>query len=94
MNQHAVTASETETAVRRLEQGFAIVGLTDHWDLSICLWHAMFFGKEEEEEDDDDDQFPVIYRDKFKKYTSGPDTFFQRKGSGLVCHSFHTRPGR
>lgn len=39
----AVTTEETELAISRLK-GFAFIGLTDYWDLSICLWHAMFGG--------------------------------------------------
>ena len=34
----------TELALRRLETEFAFVGLTNHWALSICLFHAMFGG--------------------------------------------------
>lgn len=29
-------------AVQRLREGFAFVGLTDKWRLSICLFHAMY----------------------------------------------------
>jgi len=39
----AVTPEELEEAKRRLE-GFVFVGLTEEWNLSICLWHAMFGG--------------------------------------------------
>jgi hypothetical protein len=31
-------------AERRLRTGLAFVGITEHWDLSICLFHAMFGG--------------------------------------------------
>ena len=34
----------TELALRRLETEFAFIGLTNHWALSICLFHAMFGG--------------------------------------------------
>jgi len=33
-----------ETATRRVDEGFAFVGLTDEWALSVCLFHAMFGG--------------------------------------------------
>ena len=37
------SSSDVKEASARLEKvGF--VGLTDQWDLSICLWHAMFGG--------------------------------------------------
>lgn len=39
----AASSLETQLAIQRLE-GFAFIGITDHWDLSICLWHAMFGG--------------------------------------------------
>mmetsp|Transcript_16189 Transcript_16189/g.47235 ORF Transcript_16189/g.47235 Transcript_16189/m.47235 type:complete len:329 (+) Transcript_16189:64-1050(+) len=32
------------TALRRLHEEFAFVGLTEEWDLSVCLFHAMFGG--------------------------------------------------
>jgi len=35
---------DTRTALARLD-GFKFVGLTEHWDLSICLFHAMFGGE-------------------------------------------------
>lgn len=35
---------EVQTAIARLE-GFAFVGITDEFDRSICLWHAMFGGQ-------------------------------------------------
>ena len=31
-------------AERRLRTGLAFIGLTEYWDLSICLFHAMFGG--------------------------------------------------
>ena len=31
-------------ALKRLEEGFAFVGLTDAWPLSVCLFHAMHGG--------------------------------------------------
>lgn len=34
-----------QLAIRRLETGFAFVGITEHWDLSVCLFRAMFGGE-------------------------------------------------
>lgn len=39
-----VTAAMTEKAVARLEN-VAFVGLTEEWNDSICLFHAMFGGE-------------------------------------------------
>lgn len=38
------TEEQDALAVQRLREGVAFVGLTDDWDLSICLFHAMFGG--------------------------------------------------
>jgi len=35
---------ETALALTRLHQGIAFVGITDSWDLSMCLFHAKFGG--------------------------------------------------
>lgn len=35
---------EVDLAKLRLREGFAFVGITDEWDLSICLFHKMFGG--------------------------------------------------
>jgi len=40
-----VTAAETQLAVSRVEEAFKYIGITDQWDLSMCLLHAMFGGK-------------------------------------------------
>jgi hypothetical protein len=39
------TPEDVTLAINRLRQGFAFVGITDHWDLSICLFRAMFGGE-------------------------------------------------
>lgn len=39
------TKDMLDNAKRRLEEGFAFVGITDNWELSVCLFHAMFGGK-------------------------------------------------
>ena len=38
-----VKPKELDAALEIL-RGFAFIGLTDEWELSICLWHAMFGG--------------------------------------------------
>lgn len=35
---------EVDLAIHRLRTDIAFVGITDEWDLSICLFHAMFGG--------------------------------------------------
>merc|ERR1719401_1007916 len=39
------TSEDVNLARRRLEQGFAFVGITEQWDLSVCLFRAMFGGQ-------------------------------------------------
>jgi hypothetical protein len=39
------TTEDVSLAINRLRQGFAFVGITDHWDLSVCLFRAMFGGE-------------------------------------------------
>jgi len=39
-----VTPQMLTTAVSRIQDDFAFVGLTGEWALSVCLWHAMFEG--------------------------------------------------
>lgn len=38
------TLEDMHLATRRLEHGFVFVGISDQWDLSICLFRAMFGG--------------------------------------------------
>lgn len=38
------TDEEVNVAIERLRNGFAFVGLTEEWNLSMCLWHAMIGG--------------------------------------------------
>jgi hypothetical protein len=40
-----VTAEKIAFAKQRLREGFIFVGLTDQWDLSMCLLHAMMGGR-------------------------------------------------
>ncbi|CAK0871575.1 unnamed protein product [Prorocentrum cordatum] len=39
-----VTDADVDLAIERLDTGFAFVGITEEWPLSVCLFHAMFGG--------------------------------------------------
>ena len=39
-----MTRADAEEAARRVREGFSFVGITEDWDLSICLLHKMFGG--------------------------------------------------
>ncbi|CAK9067181.1 unnamed protein product [Durusdinium trenchii] len=72
----SATEKDVEKAIQRL-QGFAFVGLTDHFDLSVCLFHAMFGGE----------CLPVefvnmrksIYSKDFTKYLNGYEDPFDAR---------------
>merc|ERR1712232_914309 len=38
------TLQQTKLAITLLDSQFIFVGLTEHWSLSVCLFHAMFGG--------------------------------------------------
>ena len=40
-----VPADAVERAIDRLDSTFAFVGLTEHWNMSVCLFHAQFGGR-------------------------------------------------
>jgi len=40
----APTESEAALALQRVSEAFAFVGITEQWDVSMCLLHAMFGG--------------------------------------------------
>lgn len=69
------TFNETKLAIRRLQEGFAFVGLTDFWDLSICLWHAMF------------DVGP-IFRDELHNSRPGKVSSAEKQASLAVIRKF------
>ena len=39
-----MTSEDAEEGARRVREGFAWVGITEEWKLSICLFHRMFGG--------------------------------------------------
>ncbi|CAJ1360684.1 unnamed protein product [Effrenium voratum] len=40
-----VTEEDSHLAVSRLREGFAFIGITEEWDISVCLFHRMFGGQ-------------------------------------------------
>jgi hypothetical protein len=44
-NDAGVNPTMQEHAIQRIHEGFAFVGLTEQWALSVCLFHAMFGGE-------------------------------------------------
>jgi len=44
-NYEPPTEEMVQVALYRLRNGFAFTGLTDEWDLSMCLFHAKFGGE-------------------------------------------------
>jgi len=45
VNESPPTLVEMAQALHRLRTGFIFIGITEQWDLSICLFHAKFGGK-------------------------------------------------
>jgi len=41
---HLPTSEDVSVAIEMLREGFAFVGITEHWDISVCLFRAMFGG--------------------------------------------------
>jgi len=39
-----VRESDLQKAIQRVDEGFAFVGLSNSWEISVCLFHAMFGG--------------------------------------------------
>jgi len=42
---HSLTSDDVSVAINVLQEGFAFVGITEQWDLSVCLFRAMFGGQ-------------------------------------------------
>merc|ERR1712176_902336 len=40
-----LTENHVRLAMQRLDMGFAFIGITSEWPLSVCLFHAMHGGK-------------------------------------------------
>ncbi|CAE7676057.1 unnamed protein product [Symbiodinium necroappetens] len=43
-NRRKMTREDAAEAARRVTEGFAFVGITEEWDLSMCLFHKTFGG--------------------------------------------------
>lgn len=48
-DQHVPTEDDVESAIKKLDD-FVFVGLTEEWEMSICLFHRMFGGECQERE--------------------------------------------
>ena len=43
-NRTRMTREDAAEAARRVREGFSFVGITEEWELSVCLFHRMFGG--------------------------------------------------
>jgi len=44
-DKHPPKKEQVDLAVQRVKADFAFVGITDEWELSVCLFHVMFGGR-------------------------------------------------
>lgn len=74
---------EVELAKKRLHEGFQFVGLTEEFDLSVCLFHAMFGGHCQDFEFDN----VRTANDDKKDRKSHTNTYDTAELEGFVDHS-------